>query len=142
MFEGLDKVDWASLEHAYGSASDVPDLLRALRSGEAEAREAALWHLYGNIFHQGTRYEASAHAVPFLLDLVADDSVIEREDVLLLLVHLAAGYPDEMLPEGLDAGVWRRAQAEAEEPEDSAFLAWYVAAYEAVRRGCRSSASC
>ncbi|MET9914311.1 hypothetical protein ABZZ74_47725 [Streptomyces sp. NPDC006476] len=38
MFEGLDDIDWASLEHAYGTAEEVPALLRALRSTHTEER--------------------------------------------------------------------------------------------------------
>ena len=32
--EKLDSIDWASLKHAYGSAADVPDLIRALASSD------------------------------------------------------------------------------------------------------------
>jgi hypothetical protein len=55
MLEGLSQVPWAALEHAYGSASDVPDLIRTRRSPDPEVRKNARWHLYGNIFYQGTR---------------------------------------------------------------------------------------
>src|SRR5262245_26322947 len=51
---GLDEIHWAGLEHAYGSAEDVPGLLRALRSASPEERERAAYELYGNIFHQGS----------------------------------------------------------------------------------------
>jgi hypothetical protein len=27
VLEGIDDVDWSSLEHAYGEASDVPDFV-------------------------------------------------------------------------------------------------------------------
>ncbi|HEV7933469.1 MAG TPA: hypothetical protein VGP70_14320 [Actinomadura sp.] len=59
---GLDEIHWAELEHAYGPAEDVPGLLRALRSESSDERERAVYELYGNIFHQGSRYQASAHA--------------------------------------------------------------------------------
>jgi hypothetical protein len=62
--ERLDDVPWGSLTHAYGAADDVPGLLRELASGDAEAREAALHELHGNVWHQGTVYEATAHVVP------------------------------------------------------------------------------
>ncbi|MDG4810616.1 hypothetical protein O7634_28000 [Micromonospora sp. WMMD1120] len=32
MLDGLDDIDWTPRGHAYGSAHDVPGLLRALRS--------------------------------------------------------------------------------------------------------------
>src|SRR5262245_18811798 len=52
MLEGLGAVDWAALEHAYGSAGDVPELIRALRDRDPEVRNRALWQLWGNIYHQ------------------------------------------------------------------------------------------
>jgi hypothetical protein len=55
MLEGLGAIDWTSLEHAYGGASDVPDLLHDL----ADGRERAFDALWGNAFHQGTRYAVS-----------------------------------------------------------------------------------
>jgi hypothetical protein len=39
---GLDEIDRAELEYAYGSADDVPDLIRALASTEPGEREHAL----------------------------------------------------------------------------------------------------
>jgi hypothetical protein len=88
----LNSIDWASLTHAYGSAEDVPGLLSDLRSADAEVRNEARYELNGNIFHQGTRYEASAYAVPFLLELAADPTTPDRHEVISLLTGLATGY--------------------------------------------------
>ena len=49
MLEGLEAIDWARLGHAYGSAKDVPGLLRALASPQRKRRTRALHALYGNI---------------------------------------------------------------------------------------------
>ncbi len=68
---GLDEIGWAGLSHAYGPAGDVPGLLRALAAGSPADREHALHALYGTIFHQGSRHEATAPAVPFLAGLAA-----------------------------------------------------------------------
>ena len=69
---GLDEIPWHTLHHAYGTAEDVPQLLRQLQTAEPDAdnEDSPLWHLYGNIWHQGTVYEATSHAVPFLIQLV------------------------------------------------------------------------
>ncbi|WP_157739979.1 hypothetical protein [Micromonospora narathiwatensis] len=96
----LDSIDWASLTHAYGSAEDVPGLIRDLRSSDAEVRSAAMYELYGNIYHQGTRYEASAYAVPFLLELLADPATPARHEVIQLLSCLAVGYTPYDIPAG------------------------------------------
>lgn len=100
MLEGLDVVDWADLTHAYGRAGDVPGQIRGLRSPDPDVRSKALNSLYGNVFHQGTRYEASAYAVPFLLELLADPATPDRAAVLGLLTHLAVGYAEGHLPSG------------------------------------------
>ena len=94
MLEDLDKVPWAELTHAYGSAEDVPDLLRALADPDPARREATIWELWGNLFHQGTRYEATSYAVPFLLELLAEPAVREKGELLRYLGSLVAGYFD------------------------------------------------
>ena len=43
MLEELDRIDWKKLQHAYGSAKDVPDQIRALASNDDEIRKQALW---------------------------------------------------------------------------------------------------
>ncbi|HEY0699600.1 MAG TPA: hypothetical protein VGD43_17520 [Micromonospora sp.] len=108
MLENLDSVDWARLSHAYGPATDVPDQIRALRSPDPETRRQARWELYGNIFHQGTRYEATAHAVPFLLELLAEPATPDRADLLQLLVSIAIGYDESWLPETFPVADYRR----------------------------------
>lgn len=91
MFEGLDAIDWASLSHAYGSASDVPDLLRLLLSEDQQIREDALIELFGNIHHQGTIYEASSYAIPFLVELMNCPAFSGKDDIAMLIICIAAG---------------------------------------------------
>jgi HEAT repeat protein len=133
---GLDDVRWGGLRHAYGAADDVPGQIRALRSADSDEREKAYGELYCNIFHQGSRYEAAVHAVPFLLALAGDPATPERSSVLALLGSLAIGYDESWLPEGVDTVAWRAAVA-AMDPDDP--VTWLarqeLAAYEAVRAG-------
>ncbi|WP_157641434.1 HEAT repeat domain-containing protein [Longispora albida] len=99
MLRGLDDVDWAGLQHAYGSAGDVPVQIRALLSAEQKVRDRAIWELNGNIFHQGTRYEATPHAVPFLLEVLAWPGCECRAELIVLLASIAIGYEEAWLPE-------------------------------------------
>jgi hypothetical protein len=89
LFEGIDDVAWSSLHHAYGSAADVPELLRTLASPDDVLRRE-LWEGFG-LVHQGSVYEATAPAVPFLTRIAtrASVSLAAREDVLDLLATLA-----------------------------------------------------
>jgi hypothetical protein len=56
VLEGLEAVSRAALGHAYGSAEDVPQLLRQGALRDPKVREDALHELCFTIVHQGTRY--------------------------------------------------------------------------------------
>ena len=64
----------------------MPALLRALADGEEEP----LNELFCNIHHQGTVYEATAYAVPFLIE-VLDANEVRRDGILALLRAIADG---------------------------------------------------
>ncbi|MGA5472853.1 hypothetical protein ACPCUK_29265 [Streptomyces arboris] len=105
----LDAQPWASDSHAYGSAADVPVHLRALAGDDDAAAEEAQSELYGSILHQGSVYEASAKAVPFLARIAA--AGIRTPDVLLLIGGIAEGGADPggSAPEESDEVACRRA---------------------------------
>ncbi|WP_243775720.1 HEAT repeat domain-containing protein [Actinomadura nitritigenes] len=138
---GLDDIDWSGLRHAYGSADDVPGLLRTLRTPDQEERQEALHTLYASIYHQGSRYPASGPAVPFLLALAADPATPDRDDPLCLAAGMAIGSDEAHLPCGVDIAGWRRevARLRASDPaeEEHRLDAWVaeaeLAAYDAVR---------
>ncbi|HYD48016.1 MAG TPA: HEAT repeat domain-containing protein, partial [Terriglobales bacterium] len=89
MFAELDAIQWNELNHAGGAATDVPDLLRALTSTDREIRDAALHELFGNLWHQGTVYPATAHAVPFLIEIANETTLADRANALFLLGSIA-----------------------------------------------------
>ncbi|MFX1449534.1 MAG: hypothetical protein ACFFCM_01755 [Promethearchaeota archaeon] len=106
MLEGLDDVEWDTLEHAYGEATDVPEQIRNLASNDPKIREQALYDLNGNILHQGTRYEASAYAVPFIFEILKEPGAGDKAELIEFLVNLALGYPDSFLPNGPNVQGW------------------------------------
>lgn len=101
VFAGIDEVDWASMEHAYGPADDVPALLAGLASADAAERERALDGMYGAVHHQGDVYACTLACIPFLFELVADPAVAERGAIVELLtsiggIELAEDDEDEL----------------------------------------------
>lgn len=88
MFTGIDEVDWASMRHAYGSAEDVPGLLRGLASTDAAEREIALDGMYGAVHHQGDVYDSTLACVPFLFALAGREEVRDRGGIVELLVSI------------------------------------------------------
>ncbi len=91
MFEGLDEIPWGRLEHAYGSARDVPGLLRRLAGPDTKDQRKSLRTLYGSVLHQGTRYSATPYVVPFVIRLCADPAVPRRADLLRFWGELVTG---------------------------------------------------
>ena len=68
----LDSPEWASLEHAYGSASDIPDLLRQLATLPSSEGNAEPWFsIWSALAHQGDVYAASFAAVPHVVRFLA-----------------------------------------------------------------------
>lgn len=138
---GLDDVDWSGLRHAYGSADDVPGLLRTLRTPDQEERQEALHTLYASIYHQGSRYPASGPAVPFLLALAADPATPDRDDPLCLAAGMAIGSDEAHLPCGVDIAGWRRevARLRASDPaeEERRLDAWVAEAADPRERRSR-----
>ncbi|MBV6699377.1 HEAT repeat domain-containing protein [Kitasatospora aureofaciens] len=121
LLDGLDDIDWPALGHAYGSAGDVPDDLRAVCGPDGTARGKAFERLSGTIFHQGTRYSASPYAVPFLVRIAAAGPPSARVGALWLLTRLAVDWHDTYdLPLGIDTAAWRAAVVTPEEN-----LRWY-----------------
>jgi hypothetical protein len=127
---GVDAIDWANLSHAYGSASDVPELLRAVASDDPDARRGALWELWGSIHHQGTVYSASAPSVPFLAQLATTETVPEgdRAQLVALIAAIASGSSYLEVHEPLIRGGLSDQQRQEMEEE----LRWVRAAHEAA----------
>jgi HEAT repeat protein len=135
MLEALDRVDWASLQHAYGEATDVPGLLRDLLSADPMVREGAVYELFGNIWHQGTVYPATAAAVPFLYELLTTPDVPDKTSIAHLLASIADGKGGlEVHAKGeFGEPTWRRILAKAGKTLEGE-LAREAAEVGAVRR--------
>ncbi|WP_146070917.1 hypothetical protein [Arthrobacter sp. B1805] len=112
----LDQVDWSQLKHAYGRGhvrlgsdddessaitGDVPQSLAALRTDPFLALSDGL---YSNICHQGTVYEATAHAVPFIVAVAAGDIPDETRVLLLALLGDISVGGSYVAPHGSHAG--------------------------------------
>lgn len=87
--ECLADVDWASLHHAYGAATDVPEWLSMLLSRNARTRSDAWEEIGGALTHQGGLCDAVAAAVPFMMRMLADPATPDRGQILSFLSFLA-----------------------------------------------------
>ncbi|MDK9501303.1 HEAT repeat domain-containing protein [Streptomyces katrae] len=124
MWVGLDEVDWAALKHNYGSAEDVPDLLRRCAGPDPDDAEGAACDVLNLLFHQGGWVcSAASAALPFLLRLASAAEVTCRRTVMELVARLAS-EAQQVRVQFLDPGwrpAWERALPEVlvllEDPE-------------------------
>jgi hypothetical protein len=133
MLEHLSSINWSDLSHAYGPADDVPQLLRDLASPTEEMHGRALGTLYTTIYHQGTVYQASAYAVPFLIDLLQQEQVPERDGILGLLAVMAKG--DAYHRQHLHLYDEARTQDPAFQQEMAEGISWVERTYAAINTG-------
>lgn len=164
-FSDIDAVAWDRLHHAYGPATDVPDLLWSLmnpdRASEALRQEAAKhkssvfdrvrYHLWGNVFHQGSVWQASAATVPFFADILLEgprDPELQAF-VVCYLHHLAMSYPQDRFPCWFDpdaefASVAGQVAPTGEPDYDSdvPYLIWVRDCYEAVEHHIEAVLPC
>ncbi|WP_329122022.1 hypothetical protein [Streptomyces sp. NBC_01353] len=87
---GLDAVGWADLRHAYGSAEDVPVMLRDLYRPEKAARASD--DLLTHVHHQGGMvYSSAPPALPYALRAAADPGIdpAVRQELVELVGALA-----------------------------------------------------
>ncbi|WP_211371792.1 hypothetical protein [Marilutibacter maris] len=68
----LDSPRWSELQHAYGSAADIPGRLRELRDmPEAKGDSEPWFGLWSALAHQGDVFPASFAALPHVVDALA-----------------------------------------------------------------------
>ena len=68
----MKSINWNELEHAYGNASDIPQLLNDLKSYPKckDYDQEPFYTLWSSLCHQGRIYSASYAAVPTIVSLI------------------------------------------------------------------------
>ncbi|MCR3752960.1 hypothetical protein [Lentzea californiensis] len=139
MLNGLDQVDWAELDHAFGPAAGLPDQLRGLVSRDEEHRRRSLRALSEHIYHQNTIYEATPGAIPFVLEVLTAPECHEQPQVLSLLTSIATEFDGKWwLPEGLPIARYRAQAASGDDLDEhghESYARTCLRAYDAVRAG-------
>jgi hypothetical protein len=82
MWDNLLRVDWGRLNHAYGRARDVPNILANMVSPDEKAQAAGWSAFWGSVNHQGDFYDSTVAAIPFLVEAADDPRVPDRASLL------------------------------------------------------------
>lgn len=90
MLDGIDQIPWSTLEHAYGDAGDIPDLIRALLSSDPDDREQAQDMLDMGPFHQESLYSCTPYVVRFLIQMAQESVVYDKPWILQYVSRVLA----------------------------------------------------
>lgn len=90
MLEGLDRIPWKRLSTSYGLAKDAPHYIRLFLSSDKADREQAVEYIIGAVNHQGHIHDSTAAVTPFLIELLANPEVQDREQILSVLSAFAS----------------------------------------------------
>ncbi|MFB6784800.1 hypothetical protein ACFCX0_48110 [Streptomyces sp. NPDC056352] len=69
----LSATPWGDLEHAYGPAANVPEMLTGLLDPSEGVRSRALGALHSVVHHQNTLYTATAPAALYVAGILDDE---------------------------------------------------------------------
>jgi len=85
--------DWNAVEHAYGKASDLADLLHRMTP---DPRSEVWGELWSRLCHQGTVYPASFAALPHLLEAARQWAPKDRGAVLAIAGSIVARHDQSL----------------------------------------------
>ncbi|MGF7123510.1 hypothetical protein [Rhodococcus sp. AG1013] len=88
----LADVDWPTLEHAYGDASDVPGWIEGLTG--AETVEESLHELSSAVLHQGTLYDSTEPAMTSIASVLGARQTADAAGTAWLLLMFADAVHD------------------------------------------------
>jgi len=100
-FDKIFEVEWQRYTHAYGSAEDIPEMLKDLASQSDRIRKSVQRNFYANLYHQGSRYSATVVAVPFLVEFLECSQVKDKDFILEYLVSILVGSNDYIAVQGV-----------------------------------------
>jgi|GEM_PF-3824768 len=91
IIEQIDSVDWKSYSDAYNESAVLPEVFKRSISDDAEDSEDAWIELFERVWHQGTVYSVTSHAIPILLSIAENTEGEKRECALDLLDCISRG---------------------------------------------------
>jgi hypothetical protein len=103
----LDSPQWKELEHAYGAAGDVPDLIRAIEAEKMpNYNDGGIWNeVYSSLYHQYSVYSATYAALPHIVRIGETGTLAQRVAVMCLAGHIRTHgnveceIPDDLVPD-------------------------------------------
>jgi hypothetical protein len=83
----MERLDWATLDYAYGNATNVSELIQTIAFGDEGQACGACATLHDELIHQASIFSSTYEAIPFLIETLAmtDGRSVRYASVLNLL---------------------------------------------------------
>ena len=96
----LESLNWSELSHAYGPATDTPQLLKRIYAGPTNDDWA---DLYATVAHQGSITTAAYAAVPHVVAAARSVSKTDRLPYFSFVAFVLIGYDHKPIPDAIKA---------------------------------------
>lgn len=109
----IASIKWNQLEHAYGVADDIPKYLLELKSNDKTKQENAQEALVNRINHQQELFSATSATIPFLVEMLIDDTIENKSIIYGILVGIAGSSTRTLQKPDIIAKSWEISYSEA-----------------------------
>ena len=102
----INEIEWDDLKDAYGTATDIPNLLQRVIADKAskhDLQSGPWFELWSRLCHQGTIYSASYAAVPIIVEAAVEAKGAIAMDFFLLpaSIELSRDENGSSVPENI-----------------------------------------
>ncbi|WP_299775943.1 hypothetical protein [uncultured Pseudoteredinibacter sp.] len=89
----IDSIDWGSMQHAYGEASNAPAEIANLLSKDEDKRDDAVYgFLYSSAYHQGTIYSCTPSVMRCVIHIIRNEGITSLETIGKPLIQELLGF--------------------------------------------------
>lgn len=96
MLEKLNQINWSEVEACYVPGEQIPVLIRQLISIDKAVQLQAVQELFNNVEHQADIFPATLFVVPFLIELLEEDAVYVKAEILDILRFVTNSNPRDI----------------------------------------------
>ncbi|MBW6411963.1 hypothetical protein [Clostridium weizhouense] len=89
--EIIKKIEWKSLKKEGGTCEYVPETIAELVTNNQNDREKMYWQYDNNVVVQSYLYDGAFYLIPFLIEMLKADDIIEKKEVYNLLYEIGNG---------------------------------------------------
>lgn len=89
--EIIKRIEWANLKREGGTCEYIPETITGLVNNDQKYREKIYWQYDNNVVVQRYLYDGAFYLIPFLIEMLRAEDVIEKKEIYDLLYEIGNG---------------------------------------------------